>query len=178
MVDEQIQAIPPSEEMTVRFMVNGTMYTVVITAGERLLDTLRGRLGFKSVKEGCSTGECGACIVLVNGMPINSCITLTAQMDGVEIVTLEGIGSDDDLHPLQQAFIEAGAVQCGFCTPGMILSAKALLDNVSDHIPTASEIREALAGNLCRCTGYAKIVTAVQLAAERLRAATIEEGVA
>jgi carbon-monoxide dehydrogenase small subunit len=127
---------------------------------ERLLvDLLREALGLTGTKVSCGEGECGACTVLVNGKAINSCITLAVSVGGCEITTIEGLAKDGNLHPLQEAFIEHGAAQCGFCTPGMILSAKALLDK-SPH-PNEDEIKQALAGNLCRCTGYASILRAV-----------------
>ncbi len=180
-VTDPIEA--PCATVEVSMLVNGRLRELYIPARERLLDTLRQRLGLISVKEGCGTGECGACIVLLDGAPINSCITFTAQLEGAEITTLEGLTPGDGpmqesakeapsrhlhLHPLQEAFIDAGAVQCGFCTPGMILTAKALLDRYPSRVPDESTIRAALAGNLCRCTGYRKIVDAVQLAAERI----------
>ena len=115
---------------------------------------------------GCGNGKCGACSVLMNGNVVNSCLVLAMEADGQEITTIEGIGQPDNLHPLQQSFVENGAIQCGFCTPGMILSAKALLDENPN--PTDQEIRKAMEGNLCRCTGYAKIVKAVQAAADKI----------
>jgi aerobic-type carbon monoxide dehydrogenase small subunit (CoxS/CutS family) len=140
--------------------------TWTIAPGDLLLDVLR-REGYFSVKRGCETGECGACAVLVDGRPINSCLMFAAQAEGREIVTVEGLAHDGRLHPLQEAFLDHGAVQCGFCTGGMLLSAKALLDR-GPH-PTEEEVREALAGHLCRCTGYKKAVEAVLAAAEPRR---------
>jgi carbon-monoxide dehydrogenase small subunit len=139
---------------------------VEIKPGEMLLDLLR-RLGMKSVKEGCRTGECGACTVLLDGKPVRSCLTFAAKIKGHRVTTLEGLGSPANPHPLQEAFLETGAVQCGFCTPGMILVAYDLLSRNPD--PTPEEVREAITGNLCRCTGYVKIVEAVLLAAKRRR---------
>ena len=129
---------------------------------ETLLHLLREKACLTGVKCGCELGECGACTVICNGRAVNSCCVLAEQADGSDIVTIEGIGTADEPHPLQQAFMDAGAIQCGFCTPGMILSAKALLDRVPH--PDEEAIREALSGNLCRCTGYSKIIEAVQLA--------------
>lgn len=129
---------------------------------ETLLHLLREKARLTGVKCGCELGECGACTVIYNGRAVNSCCVLAEQADGSDVVTIEGIGTADEPHPLQQAFMDAGAIQCGFCTPGMILSAKALLDRVSH--PDEETIREALSGNLCRCTGYSKIIEAVQLA--------------
>ena len=134
---------------------------------ERLLDTIRWRLGLKGTKEGCRSGECGACTILVDGKPINSCLMFAAQTEGCDVLTVEGVATDGKLDPLQEAFLEHGAVQCGYCTPGMILSAKALLAERPD--PTEGEVREALAGNFCRCTGYLKPVEAVLAAARVYR---------
>jgi len=133
---------------------------------ERLMDVLR-REGYYSVKNGCREGDCGTCTVIVNGRAVKSCLMFAAQAKDKEIITVEGIGTLDNPHPLQKAFVEAGAVQCGFCTPGMILSAKALLDKNPN--PTGEEIKKAIDGNLCRCTGYVKIIDAIHLAAKRIR---------
>jgi aerobic-type carbon monoxide dehydrogenase small subunit (CoxS/CutS family) len=143
-------------------MVNGVMKQWAIAPGDLLLDVLR-REGYFGVKRGCETGECGACTVLVDGRPINSCLMFAAQAEGCHVLTIEGVAQGDKLDPLQEAFLEYGAVQCGYCTPGMILSAKALLAERPD--PTEAEVREALAGNFCRCTGYLKPVEAVLAAA-------------
>jgi carbon-monoxide dehydrogenase small subunit len=140
--------------------VNGNEIDVGVTPNTTLLEVLRDDLGFTGVKEGCSEGVCGACTVLMNGAPIRSCLTLALEAEGASITTIEGLASRGQLHPVQQAFIDQGAVQCGFCTPGMILSSKALLDR-SPH-PTDDEIKTALAGNFCRCTGYKKILDAVR----------------
>jgi carbon-monoxide dehydrogenase small subunit len=120
---------------------------------------LREELDLLGVKQGCGEGECGACTVILNGLPVSSCLVLAVEASGAEITTIEGVADSDGLHPLQQSFVEHGAVQCGFCTPGMVLSAKALLDKVPD--PSEFQIRSAISGNLCRCTGYQKIVDAV-----------------
>ena len=138
--------------------VNEAVRRWTIAPGDLLLDVLR-REGFFGVKRGCETGECGACTVLLNGKPVNSCLVFAAQAEGCDVVTIEGLASGEELHPLQEAFLEHGAVQCGFCSPGMILAAKALLDR-QPH-PTEQQVREALAGNYCRCTGYKKPVEAV-----------------
>jgi aerobic-type carbon monoxide dehydrogenase small subunit (CoxS/CutS family) len=144
--------------------VNGRAYPVEIEPGRTLLSVLRGEVGLTGTKEGCDDSECGACMVLLDGQPINSCSYLALQADGSEIVTIEGLaGQEGELHPLQQAFLDQGGVQCGFCTPGMLISAKALLDR--NPSPDEDEIRLALSGNLCRCTGYSGIVRAVQAAA-------------
>ncbi|HXK04824.1 MAG TPA: (2Fe-2S)-binding protein [Verrucomicrobiae bacterium] len=147
--------------------VNGKPQAWSIAPGDLLLDVLR-REGYFGVKRGCETGECGACAVLVDGKPINSCLMFAAQAEGREILTIEGLAQDGRLAPLQEAFLDHGAVQCGFCTGGMILSAKALLDR-HPH-PTEEQVREALAGHLCRCTGYKKPVEAVLAAAGRQEA--------
>ncbi|MBQ3386931.1 MAG: (2Fe-2S)-binding protein, partial [Eggerthellaceae bacterium] len=134
---------------------------------QRLLDMLRNNLGLTCVKEGCSEGECGACTVIYNGEPVTSCCVLAGQADGADIITLEGVSIDGKPDVVQQAFIDAGAIQCGFCIPGMILTAEALL--MHNPNPTMDEVKLAMSGNLCRCTGYAKINQAVLLAAERKR---------
>ncbi len=132
-----------------------------------LLEVLRDDLGLTGVKYGCGDGECGACTVLIEGKPILSCLTLAVAVDGKKITTIEGLAEGDKLHPLQASFIEHGAVECGFCTPGMILAAKALLDETPK--PTEDEVKQYLKGNLCRCTGYIKIIEAVQGAAKEIR---------
>ncbi len=156
--------------MKIRLTVNGKPFEREVDTETRLLDLLREDLHLTGTKEGCGEGECGACTVLIDGRPINSCLVLAPQVDGAEILTIEGIADGDQLHPIQQAFVEAGAVQCGFCTPGFIMSTYALLREVRD--PTDDEILSALEGNLCRCTGYEKIVDAVRLAADRMREAS------
>ncbi len=150
---------------TVRFRVNGDPVEVGVRDRETLLEVLRGRLGLTGTKQGCDVGDCGSCTVLLDGEPVLSCLTLAVDVEGREVLTIEGLARGDHLHPLQQAFLDAGAVQCGYCTPGMILTAKALLDR--NPRPSRGEIRTALSGNLCRCTGYRKIVDAVELAARR-----------
>ncbi|PKO22792.1 MAG: hypothetical protein CVU38_07470 [Chloroflexi bacterium HGW-Chloroflexi-1] len=145
--------------------VNGRRHAVASMPNVTLLYALRD-LGYTDVKNGCEKGDCGACAVLLNGKAVNSCLVLAWQADGAEIVTNAGLGTLDRPHPLQAAFADTGAIQCGYCTPGMLISAKALLD-ATPH-PSDGEIREALSGNLCRCTGYDHIIEAVQLAAERM----------
>ena len=149
--------------------VNGRDYVVEVKPHWTLLHVLRDQLGLTGVKYGCGTGECGACAVLIDGKPMTSCLVLAASADGRKIVTIEGIADKGKLHPIQEAFVKYGAIQCGFCTPGMIISAKALLDKNPN--PTREEIREAISGNLCRCTGYQKIVDAIEAAAKMMREA-------
>lgn len=144
--------------------VNGDAVDVAVVPHATLLEVLRLDLGLLGVKEGCSEGVCGACTVLMNGNPIRACLTPALEADGTEILTIEGLASGGKLHPVQEAFVERGAIQCGFCAPGMILSTKALLDR--NPRPTDEDIKSALAGNFCRCTGYAKILDAVRAAAE------------
>ena len=141
------------------FAVNGVSYPVEIDPGASLLDAVRNAVGLTGSKEGCDDSECGACMMLLDGKPVNSCSYLALQADGRDITTVEGLAHGDDLHPLQTAFLEHGGVQCGFCTPGMLISAVALLRKISR--PTEEDIRIALSGNLCRCTGYDGIVKAV-----------------
>lgn len=150
----------------VDFKVNGEKYSVIVDTRETLLDALRYRLGFMGSKEGCGNGNCGSCTVDLNGATVNSCLVFAVEGDGAEVTTVEGVAANGMLHPVQRAFIEHGALQCGFCTPGFIMSAKALLEHNPN--PTAHEIRLALAGNLCRCTGYDKIVRAVMAASQAL----------
>ena len=146
--------------------VNGINYCREIDPTVRLIDFLRDELKLKGTKEGCGEGECGACTVILNGKTINSCLMLASSADGKNVVTIEGVADKDKLHPIQEAFMEVGAVQCGYCTPGMILSAKALLDKNPNA--KEEEIKVALSGNLCRCTGYKKIIQAVMLAEDKL----------
>jgi len=146
--------------------VNSEIYQVDIDPEETLLDVIREKIGLLGTKRGCDTGECGACTVLLDGIPVNSCIYFAIRADKKSILTIEGLGTPEKLHPLQQAFIRNAAVQCGFCAPGMLISAKALLDENPN--PTDHEIREGISGNLCRCTGYVKIIKAIKEAAEML----------
>ena len=151
--------------MRVSVTVNGERLETDVWAGESLLTTLRDRLALPGSKNACEQGECGSCSVLLDGELVCSCLVLAAQADGHEVVTVEGLGAAGGLHPVQSAFAETGAVQCGFCTPGFVVATADLLQRVPD--PTDDEIREALSGNLCRCTGYQKILDAVHLAAGR-----------
>ncbi len=146
--------------LTVKFKLNGEKVELTTQANHRLLDVLRDDLNMTGTKEGCSVGECGACTVILNGEAVNSCLVLIGQVQNSEIITIEGLAQNGELHPLQQKFLEHGAVQCGYCTPGMLLSAYALLIKTKD--PTEEEIKEAIAGNLCRCTGYKQIIEAIQ----------------
>lgn len=156
-----------SPEITLQLQVNGNTYEVPAYPAERLLDVLRDRLGLTGAKEGCGTGQCGACTVLLDGRPVASCMVFAADAEGCEVTTIEGLAPPAQLHPLQAAFLQHGAVQCGFCTPGMVLAAKALLDRNPN--PTDEEILRALAGNLCRCTGYRKILQAIRSVARPRR---------
>ena len=151
--------------MRIDVTVNGERAEADVWEGESLLYALRERFGLPGSKNACEQGECGSCSVLFDGELVCSCLVLAAQADGHEIVTVEGLGAGDELHPVQQAFVDAGAVQCGFCTPGLVVATAALLEQTAD--PAEHEIREALSGNLCRCTGYTKIFDAVRLAARR-----------
>jgi carbon-monoxide dehydrogenase small subunit len=147
--------------LKIRFLLNGQATEIDPPADRRVIDLLREDLGLTGSKEPCGSGECGACTILVDGESRLSCLMLAAQLQGRSVVTIEGISSGEELHPLQQAFIDAGAVQCGFCTPGMVLASLDLLGR--NTRPTRAEIREGISGNLCRCTGYQKIVDAVEM---------------
>lgn len=148
----------------IKLTINGKDYQAQVDAHLRLVDLLRNQFHLLGTKEGCGKGECGSCTVLMDGKSVTSCLVLAVQADGATIVTVEGLGGADALHPLQKAFIHHGAVQCGYCTPGMLMSAKYLLDN--NPRPSREEIRAAIAGNICRCTGYTKIIDAIQAVAE------------
>jgi carbon-monoxide dehydrogenase small subunit len=149
----------------IKLNINSTEYELLVNDNETLAQLLRGpQLNLTGTKQGCELGDCGACTVLMDGKAVNSCLVLAMQANGHAITTIEGLASEGKMHPIQEAFINAGAVQCGYCTPGMILKAKSLLD-VNPH-PSRKEIREAFVGNLCRCTGYFKIINAVELAAK------------
>ncbi len=151
--------------MKLSFCLNGEDVSLEVPAGRRVVDLLRCDLGLTGTKEGCGSGECGACTIIVDGRIKLSCLMLAGQLEGCRVETIEGLGRDR-LHPVQEAFVEKGAIQCGFCTPGMVLAAKALLEG--DPLPDRQKIRAGLGGNLCRCTGYQKIVDAVQAAAARM----------
>jgi aerobic-type carbon monoxide dehydrogenase small subunit (CoxS/CutS family) len=153
--------------MEIKCKINNVEESLVFEPHESLLDVLR-RKGYYGVKSGCKNGDCGACTVIINGRTVKSCLFFAAKAKNKEIITIEGIGTIEKPHPIQKAFVEAGAVQCGFCTPGMILSIKALLDKNPNS--TESEIKTAIAGNLCRCTGYVKILEAVKMVIERTQA--------
>ncbi|MCA0272226.1 MAG: (2Fe-2S)-binding protein [Proteobacteria bacterium] len=157
------------KKLHVSTTVNGDPAEFVCTPDESLLDALRNRLGLTGAKEGCGTGDCGACSVTVNGRLVCSCLVLAAEAEGAEIATIEGMAEQDRLHPLQRAFIDHAALQCGVCTPGILVAAKSLL--AKNPEPTDEEVRYWLAGNLCRCTGYDKIIRAVQSAAAEMRGA-------
>jgi aerobic carbon-monoxide dehydrogenase small subunit len=147
----------------IKLIVNGESVEAAVEANQTLLQFLREDLGLTGTKHGCGLGDCGACTVILDGKPVNSCLVLALQSNGCEVLTIEGLAENGNLHPIQQSFVDKGAIQCGFCTPGMILSAKALLEE--NPKPTEQEIRTAISGNLCRCTGYQKIVEAIQEAA-------------
>lgn len=157
----------------IQITVNGTEYSLLVNEKRSLADFLRKDLNLIGTKIACNSGHCGSCNVLVDGKLVKSCILPVVKAEGKEILTIEGLAGPEGLHPIQQAFIDAGAVQCGYCTPGMILTAKALLDRNPD--PTEEEIKKALSGNLCRCTGYIKIVEAIQLSAKLLHTAERSE---
>ena len=152
----------------IKLVINENEYELLVAPNETLAQVIRGpQVNLTGTKQGCELGDCGACTVLLNGKPVNSCLVLAVQVDGSEIITIEGMSKNGEMHPIQKAFIEEGAIQCGFCSPGMILKAKFLLDN--NPSPTRQEIREAMVGNLCRCTGYSKIVNAIEKAADILK---------
>jgi len=151
--------------LKIRFILNGETKVIDVEADRRVIDVIREDLGLTGTKEACGRGECGSCTILVDGSPKLSCLMLAAQLEGREIITIEGIKKDSDMHPIQEAFIKHGAVQCGFCTPGMVLVSFDLLKR--NKKPSRDEIREAISGNLCRCTGYQKIVDAIEASAKR-----------
>jgi len=151
----------------IRLTVNGKNYEVQVKPSATLLDVIREDLGLTGTKEGCGVGECGACTVIIEGQAVNACIMLAIEANGKNITTIEGLADGEKLHPIQEAFVEVGGLQCGFCTPGMILSTKVLLDK--NKTPTDQEIRKGLEGNFCRCTGYTKIVESVKVAAQKVR---------
>lgn len=154
----------------INLTINGGLEQVRVPSNMTLMRMLRESLALTGTKNGCSAGECGACTVLLNGEPVNSCMVLAAECDGAEVITVEGLAVDGQLHPVQTAMVQAGAVQCGFCTPGVLVTARALLDRNPD--PSAEEISEAMVGNLCRCTGYLRIIESIQQAARLKAAAT------
>jgi aerobic-type carbon monoxide dehydrogenase small subunit (CoxS/CutS family) len=162
-------AVTSTSKNLVALNINGDAYELAVLPTHTLLEVLREDAGLTGTKHGCEQGECGLCTVLIDGRPQFSCLTLAVEVQGAEIRTVEGLATDGRLHPLQQAWGETGASQCGYCTPGMLMSAQALLER--NPSPTRTEIREALAGNLCRCTGYQAIIEAVEFAAARMRSA-------
>lgn len=151
---------------TIKLKVNGYVHELMVKPHQTLLDILRDNLQLTGTKEGCGLGECGACTVLMNGKPVNSCLILALEADGAEILTIEGLAQEGNLHPVQKAFVEKGAIQCGFCTPGMVMATVELLNE--NPKPSKEEIRKGLIGNLCRCTGYIKIIEAVEEAAQKM----------
>ena len=151
----------------VKFNVNGKDHALVVESSERLLDTLRDRLNLKGVKEGCGTGDCGACAVIMDGRLVNSCLVLAVQARDKKIITIEGVGTRERLHPVQKAIMKYNAAQCGFCIPAMVLAGKNLLDH--NPAPSTEDIKEAISGVLCRCTGYYKLIEAIQEAASEVR---------
>ena len=161
-------------KMMIELTINGMKRKVETTHSTRLLDLIRDDLHLTGTKEGCGKGECGACTVIINGELVASCLILSPQADGAVITTIEGIGDNECLDPIQEAFVETGAVQCGFCTPGMILSAKKLLEE--NDLPSEEEIKRGISGNLCRCTGYQKIFDAIKLAGEKLSTINSKNG--
>lgn len=152
------------DKTILKMTVNGEPVEVAVNPAWTLLRVIREELGLTGTKEGCGSGDCGACTVLLEGKTVNSCLVLALQAEGKEVRTVEGLGTEENLDPLQESFIEYGAVQCGFCTPGMLISARALLDK-NPH-PTTEEIKVAISGNLCRCTGYVKIIQAIEIVAQ------------
>ena len=151
----------------IQITVNEEEHDLLVHPNRTLLDLIRYDLGLTGTKQGCDEGDCGACTVIINGKVVASCLVLAVEVDGAAITTIEGMHNGDELHPIQQAFVDSGAVQCGFCTPGMILTTKALLDEIPD--PSEDEIKHYLEGNLCRCTGYTKILDAVNIAIKQLK---------
>ena len=154
------------EKEIITLTVNGESYEALVKPNSTLLDVLRDQLELTGSKRGCDAGDCGSCTVIMDGRPVNACLVLALKAKGREVTTIEGLAEGTQLHPIQEAFVEHGAIQCGFCTPGMVLSAKALLDR--NPKPTEEEIKSGIAGNLCRCTGYIKIVEAIQAASQKM----------
>lgn len=151
----------------IKVTVNGILYELSVQPWETLLDVIREHLGLTGTKEGCGLGECGACTIIMDGKTVNSCLVLAVEADNRVITTIEGLANGDELHPIQEAFVNCGGLQCGFCTPGMIMSTKALLEEKPN--PSEEEIRKGIAGNFCRCTGYTKIIESVKVAAKNMR---------
>lgn len=151
-----------SKYYPIKINVNNNIYELKVKANETLTDVLRNKLHLTATKKSCGAGDCGSCTILIDGLAVCSCLVLAVTLKGKEITTLEGLNRNGKLHPIQKAFLEQGAVQCGFCTPGMIMSVMGLLGKIKDRIPTEEEIKETIKGNLCRCTGYKKIIEAVK----------------
>jgi carbon-monoxide dehydrogenase small subunit len=151
-------------EQIIRLIINGETHKAIVKPGDSLLDVLRNKLDMTGTKECCNEGDCGACTVIMSGRAVNACLVLAVEAEGVEILTVEGLSDGHHLHPLQEAFIQYGGFQCGFCTPGMLMSAKALLDE-NPH-PTDDEIKNGVSGNMCRCTGYVKVIQAIREASK------------
>jgi carbon-monoxide dehydrogenase small subunit len=151
----------------IKVTVNGVLHELSVQPWETLLDVIREHLGLTGTKEGCGLGECGACTIIMDGKTVNSCLVLAVEADNRVITTIEGLANGDELHPIQEAFVKCGGLQCGFCTPGMIMSTKALLE--SNPSPDEGEIRKAIAGNFCRCTGYTKIIESIKVAAKNMQ---------
>ena len=160
------------EKRVIQLMVNGEEYEIIVAPNRTLLEVLRDDLYLTGTKEGCGEGACGTCTVLLDGKPVRSCLILAVEVQGREVTTIEGLASMGELHPVQRAFVEYGAIQCGFCAPGMILTTKALLDE--NPSPTEQEARQAISGNVCRCTGYAKVVEAILKAAQIIQGGDCE----
>ena len=152
----------------IELKVNGEKYELAVEPQRTLLEVLRENLGLTGTKKACGTGECGACTVMIHGRAVLACLTLALEAQGTDVLTIEGLAQGEELHPLQRAFVNHGAIQCGYCTPGFIMTAKAFL--VENPKPTPDEVRKAIGGNLCRCTGYAKVVDAIVAASEEMRA--------
>jgi carbon-monoxide dehydrogenase small subunit len=160
------------EKRVIQLMVNGEEYEIIVAPNRTLLEVLRDDLYLTGTKEGCGEGACGTCTVLLDGKPVRSCLILAVEVQDREVTTIEGLASMGELHPVQRAFVEYGAIQCGFCAPGMILTTKALLDE--NPSPTEQEARQAISGNVCRCTGYAKVVEAILKAAQIIQGGDCE----
>lgn len=155
------------EMRKIKFILNGKQYELKVKPWQTLLELIREGLNLTGTKEGCGQGECGSCTVIMGGKTVNSCLVPAIEADGQEIITIEGLADNEKLHPIQEAFVRHSGMQCGFCTPGMIMSAKALLDNNPN--PTETEIRESISGNFCRCTGYTKIIESISAAADLMK---------
>jgi carbon-monoxide dehydrogenase small subunit len=166
-MNDEREGVRPMKQIEITLNVNGITYTLDVRPQRTLVEVLRETLGLTGTKKSCNEGECGACTVLMDGKPVASCLVLALDAQGKEIVTIEGLAEGEKLHPIQEAFLKHGAIQCGFCTPGMVMSAKAYLD---EHpMPTSTEVRKAISGNLCRCTGYQQIVDSIMAASRMMQ---------